>query len=71
MGAVLYALGENHGLHLVEMEDSYQPIETVCIEDFEKATEPLIKFLSENRDLYTTAIVTSTSAELLDGVVVI
>ncbi len=69
VGAVLTSLPERGCFNSVE--ESYQPIETVCVEDFEKAAEPLIKFLAENNDLYTTAIVTSTSAELLDGVIII
>lgn len=69
VGAVLHSMPERNCYNLVE--ETYQPMEIICVEDFEQAAEPLIKFLSENKDLYTTAIVTSTSAELLDGVVII
>lgn len=36
--------------------------------EFEKAARPLIQYLAENHHPHVTAIVTSTRAELLEGV---
>jgi len=36
-------------------------------EAFEKAVEPLMKYLAENHNPHTTVIVNSTDAELLSG----
>jgi ABC-type phosphate/phosphonate transport system substrate-binding protein len=37
-------------------------------QDLRKAAEPLIKYLCENHNPHVTAIVTSTSVELLGGI---
>ena len=37
------------------------------IEEFNKASEPLIKWMAENLNPHTTALVDCTSAELLEG----
>ena len=71
VGIIIGALLQDTDDPYIPMEEYSQPNEAVCIDDFEKAAEPLIKFLAENQSLYSTAIVTSTSAELLDGVVII
>lgn len=41
------------------------------IEAFENAVKPLIKYLAENHSPHTTLIVTSNSAELVEGVAVV
>jgi len=38
---------------------------------FEQAVKPLMKWLSENKNPHTTAIVTSNVAELVEGVEVV
>ncbi len=67
-GAFVTSYFENSGPHLAEMENSYQPIETVCINDFDKSAKVLIKYIAENHHPHTTVIVTSTNAQLLEGV---
>ena len=64
IGAVLSAMGA--APHLVEMEDSYQPIDTP--DYFTGACKPLMKYLSEKHHPHTTVIVTNTNAQLLEGV---
>lgn len=41
------------------------------IQSFEEAAKPLIKWLNDNANPHSTAIVTTTSAELLSGEIVI
>lgn len=66
IGAVLSAMGA--APHFIQMEDSYQPIDTICINDFDNSAKVLIKYLAENHHPHTTVIVTSTNAQLLEGV---
>ncbi|GGG47229.1 hypothetical protein [Epilithonimonas arachidiradicis] len=68
LGALVVSYCENTAPHLVEMEDSYQPIETVCLDDFDNSAKPLIKYLAENHHPHTTVIVTNNNAQLLEGI---
>jgi hypothetical protein len=36
--------------------------------DFKESTKPLLKYLAENHHPHTTAIITSTSIELVEGI---
>lgn len=38
------------------------------LEDLQKAAEPLIKYLAENHHPHTTAVVTNTGVEIVEGV---
>lgn len=38
------------------------------LKEFQKAAEPLIKYLAENYNPHTTCIVTNNSAEMLQGI---
>lgn len=67
LGALVVSYCENSSPHLVEMEDSYQPIDSVCVDDFCNSSKPLIKYLAENHHPHVKVIVTNNNAELLEG----
>ena len=41
---------------------------TRALKEFEKAARPLVKYLSDKHHPHNTAVVTSTGAELVEGV---
>lgn len=49
-------------------EDPYQPLDSVCVDDFCDSSKPLIKYLAENHHPHVKVIVTNNYAELLEGV---
>lgn len=69
-GAVLTLISDGSAPHFPDMEDSYQPYEDalVCCNDFDDCAKVLIKYLAENHHPHMTVIVTSTNAQLLEGV---
>ena len=67
-GAFIIFYCENSAPHLEGMEDSYQPIESVCVDDFLEASKPLMKYVAENHHPHTKVIVTNNNSELLEGI---
>lgn len=68
VGAVLSSMPDSLAPHIIGMEESFQPIDSVCFNDFSESAMVLMKYLAENHHPHTTAIVTSNYAELLEGI---